>query len=322
MKDNKTYKSIIDELNNFEETPTPQVWENIEKDIRKMRITKAGTIAAIVAVAIAAIVAIVLTTSPAGNTVAIAEPITAERSASSNSDKENTAHNNHDAAIQNNATTSTQNSGSTYNNSNTIDTNSIVPAQKENATIAPTNSENQSNILPADETYTAETTTQENITPIVQETTNTSITNNNKPVENDNNHYAEKTAEPTNNTEPTYVNDSQKTESRPTDTKNTQNTNTSKVEEEEDLYIPKAFTPNDVTNNRFYVIGKDIKTYEINIYDKHRQLVYKSKDINEAWDGTHNGENLATGTYVYYIIYTDKNNSRKPRQGTVFLLRK
>ncbi|MBR5776844.1 MAG: gliding motility-associated C-terminal domain-containing protein [Bacteroidales bacterium] len=319
MKDNKTYKSIIDELNNFEDTPTPQVWENIEKDIRKMRITKAGTMAAIGAAAVAAIVAIVLTTSPADNTVAIAEPIAAERPATSNSDKENTAHNNHDAAIQNNATTSTQNSGSAYNNSNTITTNSIVPAQKENATIATTNSEAKSNILPTDETYTAETTTLENITPIVQETTNTSITNNNNPVENDNNHYAEKTAEPTNNTESTYVNDSQKTESRPTDT---QNTNTSKGEEEEDLYIPKAFTPNDVTNNRFYVIGKDIKTYEINIYDKHRQLVYKSKDINEAWDGTHNGENLATGTYVYYIIYIDKNNSRKQKQGTIFLLRK
>ena len=71
----------------------------------------------------------------------------------------------------------------------------------------------------------------------------------------------------------------------------------------------------------FFVKGKNIKDYEIRIMSKAKVLVYSSTDINEQWDGTHNGEALDRGVYIYMIVFTDLNNKVHHKNGTITLIR-
>jgi gliding motility-associated-like protein len=87
------------------------------------------------------------------------------------------------------------------------------------------------------------------------------------------------------------------------------------------IYVPTAFTPDQTDNNRFFVKGKNIKDYEIRIMSKAKVLVYSSTDINEQWDGTHNGEALDRGVYIYMIVFTDLNNKVHHKNGTITLIR-
>ena len=87
------------------------------------------------------------------------------------------------------------------------------------------------------------------------------------------------------------------------------------------IYIPSAFTPDRMENNRFFVKGKNIKEYEIRIMSKAKVVVYSSNDINEQWDGTHNGEAMEMGTYIYMIVFTDFNNEVHHKNGTLILIR-
>jgi len=67
--------------------------------------------------------------------------------------------------------------------------------------------------------------------------------------------------------------------------------------------IPNIFTPNsDGINDIFYVVGNNIKDYNIYIHDLSGELVYKSNDINKGWNGNDlYGKTLDSGRYVYII---------------------
>jgi gliding motility-associated-like protein len=98
-------------------------------------------------------------------------------------------------------------------------------------------------------------------------------------------------------------------------------TNNSNSDRDGVIYVPTAFTPDQTDNNRFFVKGKNIKDYEIRIMSKAKVLVYSSTDINEQWDGTHNGEALERGVYIYMIVFTDLNNKVHHKNGTITLIR-
>lgn len=93
-------------------------------------------------------------------------------------------------------------------------------------------------------------------------------------------------------------------------------------------YIPTAFTPNgDGTNDVFRAIGlyKNIR-FNMYIYDRWGQLLFRSESMDQGWDGTVNGKPCPSGTYVWLInidflgqdIVTKGNVTLK---GTVILLR-
>jgi len=67
--------------------------------------------------------------------------------------------------------------------------------------------------------------------------------------------------------------------------------------------IPNIFTPNsDGINDLFYVVGNNIKDYNIYIHNLSGELVYKSNDINQGWNGVDlYGKILDSGRYVYII---------------------
>lgn len=86
--------------------------------------------------------------------------------------------------------------------------------------------------------------------------------------------------------------------------------------------IPNAFTPNgDDLNDVFFVYGLGLFEYELLIFNRWGQLIYKSNDQNEGWDGTVNGKPCQIDVYVYKIIYRGLGLAEKQKVGRVALIR-
>ncbi len=70
--------------------------------------------------------------------------------------------------------------------------------------------------------------------------------------------------------------------------------------------VPSAFSPNgDGINDILRPLTYDIQELvSYRIFDRWGQVMYENPgDITEGWDGTHNGEALPMGVYVYYMEY-------------------
>lgn len=90
-----------------------------------------------------------------------------------------------------------------------------------------------------------------------------------------------------------------------------------------ELYVPTAFTPNnDGKNDRLRVIPTGIQSFGFfAVYNRWGQLVYRTTNYNEGWDGTLNGARLETGTFVWVAQATDYKGRPLHRKGTVTLIR-
>jgi len=88
------------------------------------------------------------------------------------------------------------------------------------------------------------------------------------------------------------------------------------------IYVPNAFTPDENNlNDGFRAYGENIDYFEMRIYDKWGNLIFKSYDLFEEWDGTINGKNAPIGNYIYSIFYIDKIGIKRTRQGFLLLFR-
>jgi len=89
------------------------------------------------------------------------------------------------------------------------------------------------------------------------------------------------------------------------------------------LYLPNAFSPNnDGINDEFLIISRcDLKNYELLIYDRWGQNIFRSTNPIQGWDGRFNGEMMPVGAYAFVIRYTPEGGNFRLAQGTVRLLR-
>lgn len=69
------------------------------------------------------------------------------------------------------------------------------------------------------------------------------------------------------------------------------------------FYVPNAFTPNgDAVNDNFSGIGQGFVTYEMYIFNRWGEAVFKSENYNTRWDGRDkSGQVSPQGVYVYQI---------------------
>lgn len=89
------------------------------------------------------------------------------------------------------------------------------------------------------------------------------------------------------------------------------------------IQIPNAIAP-DGENRKFrpiIVFHRSIHSYSMLIFDRYGQQIFESKDLYDAWDGTHNGAPLKTGVYAYLIRFQAPNGEWMERAGTVTLVR-
>ena len=95
------------------------------------------------------------------------------------------------------------------------------------------------------------------------------------------------------------------------------------VEKPYALYSPNAFSPDgDGINDFFKISGQGMIDFQIEIFNRWGQMVYKSLDLSNGWDGTFKGKNLPTGTYVYKIKTSKYGLEQKlVKSGSVALVR-
>jgi gliding motility-associated-like protein len=97
------------------------------------------------------------------------------------------------------------------------------------------------------------------------------------------------------------------------------------VEPDFAFFIPNSFTPNgDGKNEGFMGAGYGITSYEIWVFDRWGNLIFNTKDINEAWDGSvqNKGGDLAqVDVYVWKVQLTDVFNKKHKYIGHVSLIR-
>jgi gliding motility-associated-like protein len=88
--------------------------------------------------------------------------------------------------------------------------------------------------------------------------------------------------------------------------------------------FPTAFSPNnDGTNDVFRVLGTDISTVDLQIYNRWGNQVFNiSSSPNMAyWDGNVNGEPAMLGVYAYQALITYTDSSTVLLKGNTSLIR-
>lgn len=91
-----------------------------------------------------------------------------------------------------------------------------------------------------------------------------------------------------------------------------------------DITMPTAFTPNgDNNNDVFRPLGSALyaKDFDMSIWNRWGQEVYRSTDPTKGWDGTSRGQDALTGVYAYVITYKNSYNESKILKGNLTLLR-
>lgn len=90
-----------------------------------------------------------------------------------------------------------------------------------------------------------------------------------------------------------------------------------------DIFVPSAFTPNaDGKNDVLRPKPVGIRLfYHFNIYNRWGQLVFSSSDPSDGWDGTINGKDQPTNTFIYTAEGADYMGNTIKRKGTVVLIK-
>lgn len=90
------------------------------------------------------------------------------------------------------------------------------------------------------------------------------------------------------------------------------------------IAVPSAFTPNGDGLNDFL---NPLNAYKADnlvfkVYNRYGNIVFETTDWTRKWDGKINGILQPTGTYVWYLTYTDRDTKKQVLQkGTTVLIR-
>ena len=93
------------------------------------------------------------------------------------------------------------------------------------------------------------------------------------------------------------------------------------------VYLPNAFTPNgDGQNDELrvrsrYIDQELLLDYELMIFNRWGQEMFRSFDPLQAWDGTVNGDELEPDVYGFYLRVVCPDGEELVQQGSISLLR-
>jgi len=92
-------------------------------------------------------------------------------------------------------------------------------------------------------------------------------------------------------------------------------------EQEPKVYLPNAFMPRGL-NNLFkpetVFVGSE--GYEFVIYDRWGQMIYRTENPGDGWDGKYNGDYVPLGVYVYLLRFRDALNQPGQIKGNVAVI--
>lgn len=91
-----------------------------------------------------------------------------------------------------------------------------------------------------------------------------------------------------------------------------------------DWWIPNAFSPDHTNINEvFKPVGVPIQQYELIIFDRWGEVIFRTNDWYEGWDGTYQNQKVPIGVYVYQLFGEASASKIKGlvKQGQVTLVR-
>ena len=88
-------------------------------------------------------------------------------------------------------------------------------------------------------------------------------------------------------------------------------------------YVPNAFSPNDDgINDAFGPLSNcAVESYELLIFNRWGQLLYRSSQSDGRWDGTYKGADCPAEVYGYLLKYTFRGQVAQVASGEVMLVR-
>ena len=107
-----------------------------------------------------------------------------------------------------------------------------------------------------------------------------------------------------------------------TDSSGCINSDTVEVTIRSSIFVPNTFTPNgDLKNDEFEIIGENIKSFELWIYNRWGEEIYHATEINNFWNGRYLGNKCKIDSYIWVIEYSDFDNTFKSIKGHINLLK-
>ncbi len=94
-------------------------------------------------------------------------------------------------------------------------------------------------------------------------------------------------------------------------------------EEQNTLYIPSAFTPNDDgINPIFFAYSTGIREFSMEIFDRWGERIFVSNDIQKGWNGLlQSGTEAPQGVYTYKIDVLFSNNKSSTFLGKLTMIK-
>ena len=87
------------------------------------------------------------------------------------------------------------------------------------------------------------------------------------------------------------------------------------------IFVPNTFTPNgDLKNDEFEIVGENIKSFQLWIYNRWGEEIYHTTEINNFWDGKYLGNKCKIDSYIWTIEYFDFDNTFNSLKGHINLL--
>jgi len=94
------------------------------------------------------------------------------------------------------------------------------------------------------------------------------------------------------------------------------------VDHNPSYFFPGGFTPNgDGINDVFSVLGFQIQSIHMSIFNRWGELIFQSTDIDHGWDGTYNGIPEEIGVYVYLVEIVYLTGEKAIAKGSITLIR-
>lgn len=89
------------------------------------------------------------------------------------------------------------------------------------------------------------------------------------------------------------------------------------------LYFPTIFSPNgDLVNDVLKPEGAEyVKTYDLIIFNRWGEIVFKTSNPKEYWNGFYKGTELPNGAYPYDIVIIDLAGNKITKKGVIQLVR-
>jgi len=94
------------------------------------------------------------------------------------------------------------------------------------------------------------------------------------------------------------------------------------IRDSEAIFLPDVFSPNgDGNNDVLFVRGPTIIELDFAIYDRWGARLFSTSSVGNGWDGTVEGDQSASGVYLYTLTARTEDGDDIKRTGNITLVR-